>query len=155
MLMTAPVRDFEVAIGKYLAALSMVVVMILLTLELPALLFIYGSPDRGPLLTGYLGLFLQAAAFLAIGLLASSLTQNQIVAAIVTFVVLLVLWLADVLGDTLNGVGGSVVRALAVGPHLQDLPSGILDTRDVVYFLSLACAGVFLTMISLQVRRWR
>lgn len=155
LLMTNPIRDVEVALGKYLSALAFVAVMLLLTLYFPLLLFVFGSPDRGPILTGYLGVLLQGAAFLGIGLLASSLTQNQIVAAVVTFAVLLVLWLSDSVGGFLGGPVGSVFNYLSVTQHFQDFPRGVIDTRDVVYFLSVAVGTVFLTTLNLQARRWR
>ncbi len=156
LLLTNPIRDIEVVLGKYLASLVLMLVMVGLTLYYPALLILLGGdPDRGPIVSGYLGVLLLGAAFLAIGLFASSLTQNQIVAAIVTFAVLLVLWLGDIVQNFSSGVIGSIFSYLSVNSHFQEFSSGIIDSKDVVYFLTLAAAGVFLAYLSVQTRRWR
>jgi ABC-2 type transport system permease protein len=156
LLLTNPVRDAEVVIGKYLAALGVLAVMLALTLYYPVLLILLGgNPDRGPLVTGYLGVLLLGAAFLAVGLFASSLTQNQIVAAVITFAVLLVLWLSDGLQTFTSGVLASIVSYLSVNGHFQEFSSGIIDSQDVLYFLTLILGGLFLTYLSVQSRRWR
>jgi len=156
LLLTNPIRDAEFVIGKYLSALVLMLVMLVITLYYPALLFLLGgNPDRGPILSGYLGVILLGAAFLAIGLFASSLTQNQIVAAVIAFALLLVLWLADVLQNFASGPIADVVSYLSVNNHFQEFSSGIIDTKDVLYFLTLAVAGVFLAYLSTQTRRWR
>ncbi len=98
---------------------------------------------------------LQAAAFLAIGLFASSLTQNQIIAAMLTFVILLLLWLSDALGNYTGGRIGDLFRFLSITRHLDEFPRGIIDTRHVVYFLSVIAVALFLTVQSVQSRRWR
>jgi ABC-2 type transport system permease protein len=116
-------------------------------------LFIFGNPDRGPIITGYLGVFLQAAAFLSVGLWASSLTQNQIVAAIVSFALLLVLWLSDNLGQFLGGTIGQIVSYTSVINHFQSFPQGVIESKDVIYYLTLVIAGVVLSTLSLQARR--
>ena len=121
----------------------------------PLFLFIFGNPDRGPMITGYVGIFLQAAAFLSIGLWASSLTQNQIVAAIVAFALLLVLWLSDNLGQFLGGTIGSIVSYTSVINRFQSFPQGVIQSNDVVYYLTLVLAGIVLSTLSLQSRRYR
>src|SRR5689334_12569319 len=95
LLLTNPVQEWEIVTGKFLASVMLLMIMLALTLLYPVFLFAFGNPDRGPIITGYLGVVLQAAAFLAVGLWASSMTQNQIVAAIIAFALLLVLWLSD------------------------------------------------------------
>jgi ABC-2 type transport system permease protein len=155
LLLTAPVRDSELVLGKFLGALLLVLAILACTAIYPAILLLAGNPDRGPILAGYLGIVLQAAAFLAIGLFASSLTQNQIIAAMLTFVILLLLWLSDALGNYTGGRIGDLFRFLSITRHLDEFPRGIVDTRHIVYFLSVIAAALFLTVQSVQSRRWR
>ena len=155
LLLTNPVQEWEIVTGKFLASIMLVLVMLGLTLLYPAFLFIFGSPDIGPIITGYLGIFLQAAAFLAVGLWASSLTQNQIVAAIIAFALLLILWLSDNLGQFLGGTVGSIVSYTSVINHFQSFPQGVIQSNDVIYYLTLVLAGIVLSTLALQSRRYR
>ncbi|MGI9145023.1 MAG: ABC transporter permease [Chloroflexota bacterium] len=155
LLLTNPVQEWEIVTGKFLASIMLVLVMLACTLLFPLFLFIYGSPDRGPMITGYLGIFLQAAAFLSIGLWASSLTQNQIVAAIVSFALLLIFWLSDNLGQFLGGTIGQIVSYTSVNSHFQSFPQGVIQSNDVIYYLTLVIAGIVLSTLSLQSRRYR
>jgi len=155
LLLTNPVQEWEIVTGKFLASVMLVLVMLGLTLLFPLFLFIYGNPDRGPIITGYVGIFLQAAAFLSIGLWASSLTQNQIVAAIVSFALLLILWLSENLGQFLGGTIGSIISYTSVITHFQSFPQGVIQSNDVIYYLSLVLAGIVLSTLSLQSRRYR
>ncbi len=155
LLLTNPVQEWEIVTGKFLASILLVLVMLGLTLLFPMFLFIFGNPDRGPIISGYLGIFLQAAAFLSIGLWASSMTQNQIVAAIVTFAALLILWLSDNLGQFLGGTIGSIVSYTSVINHFQSFPQGVIQSNDVIYYVTLVIAGIVLSTLSLQSRRYR
>jgi ABC-2 type transport system permease protein len=155
LLLTNPVQEWEIVTGKFLSSVLLVLVMLALTLLFPLFLFIFGSPDKGPIVTGYLGIFLQAAAFLSVGLWASSLTQNQIVAAIVAFALLLILWLSDNLGQFLGGTVGSIVSYTSVINHFQSFPQGVIQSNDVIYYLTLVLAGIVLSTLSLQSRRYR
>jgi ABC-2 type transport system permease protein len=155
LLLTNPVQEWEIVTGKYLASILLVLVMLGLTLLFPLFLFMFGSPDAGPMITGYLGIFLQAAAFLAVGLWASSLTQNQIVAALISFAALLVLWLSDSLGQFLGGTVGQIVSYVSVINHFQEFPQGVIESKDVIYYLTLVAAGIVLSTLSLQSRRYR
>ena len=155
LLLTNPVQEWEIVTGKFLASIMLVLVMLACTLLFPAFLFIFGSPDKGPIITGYLGIFLQAAAFLSIGLWASSLTQNQIVAAIVSFALLLIFWLSDNLGQFLGGTIGQIVSYTSVNSHFQSFPQGVIESKDVIYYLTLVIAGIVLSTLSLQSRRYR
>jgi ABC-2 type transport system permease protein len=156
LLLTNPVREFELVLGKYLGALAFLLFMLAFTLYYPGLLYLLqGRPDPGPLATGYLGVFLQAGAFLAVGLLASSLTDNQMIAAIISFAVLLVMWLADGLSTNLGAPVREIVRYLSITQHFQDFPRGVIDTTHVVFFLSVIAGCLALTMLSLQTRKWR
>jgi ABC-2 type transport system permease protein len=155
LLLTNPVQEWEIVTGKFLASIMLLVVMLALTLLYPLFLFIFGNPDRGPIITGYVGIFLQAAAFLAVGLWASSMTQNQIVAAIVSFGLLLILWLSDNLGQYFGGTIGTIVSYTSVINHFQSFPQGVIDTKDVIYYVTLVVAGIVLSTLSLQSRRYR
>lgn len=155
LLLTNPVQEWEIVTGKFLSSILLVLVMLALTLLFPLFLFVFGRPDIGPIITGYLGIFLQAAAFLSIGLWASSMTQNQIVAALIAFALLLVLWLSDNLGQFLGGTVGSIVSYTSVINRFQSFPQGVIQTNDVVYYLTLILAGIVLSTLSLQSRRYR
>jgi ABC-2 type transport system permease protein len=155
LLLTNPVQEWQIVVGKFLASILLVLVMVGLTLLYPLFLFVFGNPDRGPILTGYVGVMLQAAAFLAVGLWASSLTENQIIAAVLAFIFLLVLWLSDNLGQSLGGTVGSIVSYTSVINHFQDFPQGVINTKDVIYYLSMVAAGLVLSTLSLQSRRYR
>ena len=155
LLLTNPVQEWEIVTGKFLASIMLVAVMLGLTLLYPGFLFAFGSPDVGPIVTGYLGILLQAAAFLSVGLWASSMTQNQIVAAIIAFAFLLILWLSDNLGQFLGGTVGSIVSYTSVINHFQSFPTGVIQTNDVIYYLTLILAGIVLSTLSLQSRRYR
>ena len=157
LLLTAPVRDIEIVLGKYLSALTLLTGMYALTLYFPLLLFVFGSPDVVPLLTGYAVLFLVGAVAVAVGLLGSALTANQIVAAVFSLAILLVLWLFSstaALGDP-DHAWTDVVTFLSMSEHLRDMAFGVFDTRDVIYFFSLIIFFLFLTVRAVETRRWR
>ncbi len=155
LLLTAPVRDTELVLGKYLGVLLLLLLLLAVTLTYPAILLLAGNPDRGPILAGYLGVLLQGAAFLAIGLFASSLTQNQIIAALLTFVILLLLWLADALSQFTGGRIGDLFRFLSITRHFDEFPRGIIDSRHVIFFVSIIAGALFFTVQAVQTRRWR
>jgi ABC-2 type transport system permease protein len=129
--------------------------MLLATLLFPLFLFIFGSPDRGPILTGYLGALLQGSAFLAIGLWASSLTENQIVAAVVSFILLLALWLSDNIGQASGGTFGQIVGYTSLINHIQGFAQGVVDSKDVIFYLTVIGGGLVLSTLSLQSKRYR
>jgi len=155
LLLTAPVRDGEVVVGKFLGALGLLAVMIALTLLYPVILYLWGRPDSGEVIGGYLAVVLFGAAALAIGLFASSLTQNQIVSAVIAFAVMLVLWVLDTVVQPIGGPVGSVLTYLAVYPHISDMAQGVINTKDVLYYVSLIVGALFLATRSLEARRWR
>jgi ABC-2 type transport system permease protein len=155
LLLTYPVRDGAVLIGKYLAALTLYAVMIGGTLLYPALLLVFKArPEWGPLATGYLGLLLMGAMFLAVGLFASSLTENQIIAAIVTFGVLLMFWIIGWTAEFASGPLGTVLTHLSILEHNDTFAKGVLDTKDVIYYVDFTGLALFLTSRSLEARRW-
>ena len=153
LLLTSPVRDWEVVLGKYLASYLILVATLALTLYYVLLLYIFGEPDTGPVLSGYLGLLLHAGAALAVGLLGSSLSGNQVVAAVVGIAILLLLDFVD--RALVGGTAGDVLNGFSLNLHIADFTRGVIDTENVVYFLSLAAVFLFLTIRSLETRRWR
>lgn len=155
LMLTAPVRDVELVLGKYLGGLGLLVAMVALTGLYPLLLSMYGNPDRGGIIGGYLGALLFGGSAVAIGVLTSSLTGNQIVAAVLSFAILLILWVIDGIGGLAGGVVGQITSYLGVNPHVNDMTRGIIDTKDVLYFLSIIAGALFLTTRSIESRRWR
>jgi len=155
LLLTYPVRDGAVLAGKYLAALALYAIMIALTLLYPAIVVYFARLEWGPILTGYLGLLLMGATFIAVGVFASSLTENQIVAAITTFGVLLIFWILGWSADYAGGTAGKVLQFLSLLEHNDSFSKGVLDTKDVLYYLNFTLLALFLTLRSLEARRWK
>jgi gliding motility-associated transport system permease protein len=155
LLLTSPLRVGEIVAGKFLGALVFVSLMLALTGIYPVLLLVYGNPEMGILLSGYLGLFLVAASFLSIGLLTSSLTENQIIAAVSCLVALLLLYVINWPADTSTPTIGAVLHYLSVTEHFSEFVKGVVDSRAIVYFLSLIAAALFLTHRSVESLRWR
>ena len=154
LLLTAPVRDSEVIIGKFLGSLGILTAMLALTFYYPILLMWFGDPDWGPIATGYLGLFLVGCTALAVGLFASSLTSNQIVAAVVTGGILFALWFVGGLADLLPEALGEVVSYLSLSTYIPDFMRGVVDTRGIIYYLSTTVLFLFLAIRSLASSRW-
>jgi len=154
LLLTAPVRDNEVIVGKFLGSLGILTAMLALTFYYPLLLMWFGDPDWGPIATGYLGLFLLGGASLAVGLFASSLTSNQIVAAVVAGGVLFALWFVGMAADLLPEALGEVIGYLSLSSHFPDFMRGMIDTRGVIYYLSITVLFLFLAIRSLENSRW-
>lgn len=155
LLITMPVRDREVVIGKFLATLGLIGVLLLLTVSYPVLISRLGNLDVGPIAVGYFGLLLEASAGIAIGLYFSSLTENQIVAFMLTFIVLLFLFAADYLFASFTGVAGDIVAFVSFQRRLAPFGRGLLDLRNVVYFLSVAAFFLMLTTRQLESRKWK
>ena len=154
LLLTAPVRDWEVVVGKYLAALLTLVVTVLMTLYYVLLLYWFGDPDTGPVLSAYLGLLLYGAAALSVGLLSSSLSSNQIVSAVVGTAVLLTLSFLDAVAQLVSGIAREVLNGLSMDAHLVDFNRGVVDTSNIVYYLSIAAVFLFVTVRLVETRRW-
>lgn len=155
LLLTAPVRDWEVVVGKYLASFCVLAVMILLTGYFPVLLMRIGDPDVGTMFAGYLGYLLLGGTLLSIGVFASSLTQNQIVAAVVGIGITLLFWLSGALGDLVGDTMRRVVEYLPIFDHFTDFVRGIIDTKDILYYLSITALFLFFSTRAVESRRWR
>ncbi len=155
LLLTSPVSDLQIMFGKFLGAMALYGVMLAVTLIHIAMLFVYGNPEWKPVATGYLGLLLMGGCFISVGLLFSSLTKNQIIAAVLTFVVLLLLWVIDWATNFASPGVGTFLNYVSLTSHLDDFAKGIIDTKHVIYYLSFITFGLFLTSRAVDSERWR
>jgi len=155
LLVTSPVTDVEIITGKWLAAVILYAVMLLVTAINFSFLFRYGNPDWKPLAIGYLGLLLQAGALLAIGTFISTLTRNQIIAGAATFGVCLLLWVLDWVSGYDQATWAKVLSYMSVITHFDSFSKGVLDTKDIIFYVSLAFLGLFFTARSMESLRWR
>ena len=155
LLYTSPISINQIILGKYFASLIVLLAMLLLTGILSLLTFVYGNPEMKPILIGYLGLFLMGAAFMAVGIFFSSVTENQIVAAVLTFGSLLLFWVLNWASYSAGGFWREVLNYVSFFQHFDDMTKGILDTTDLVYYISFIFLGLFLTHSVIQSRKWR
>jgi ABC-2 type transport system permease protein len=155
LLTTSPIRDFEIILGKWTAALALYTCMLLFTALNFAFLFRYGHPDWKPLLIGYLGLLLQAGALLAIGTFLSTLTKNQIIAGAATFGVCLLLWVLEWVSGYETSTWARVLAYMSVITHFESFAKGVLDTKDAIFYVTLIFLGLFFTARSMESLRWR
>src|SRR5215203_1782574 len=155
LLLTSPITDLEIILGKFFGAMLLYAAMLAITTIHIGVLFVFGNPEWKPIATGYLGLLLMGGCFLSLGLFISSLTKNQIVAGIATFAVFLMLWviswISTFVGPTMQGILGY----LSLTEHFDDFAKGIIDTKHVIYYLSFMAFGLFLTAKSVDSERWR
>jgi ABC-2 type transport system permease protein len=155
LLATSPVRDVEVIVGKWLAAVGLYAVMLLLISLNFIFLFIYGRPDWKPMALGFLGLLLQAAGLLAVGAFISTLTRNQIIAAAATIAVCLVLWVIEWVSSFEATTSARVLAYTSVVTHFEPFAKGVFNTKDVIFYISLIFLGLFLTTRAMESLRWR
>lgn len=155
LLVTSPVHDTEIVIGKWLSAVLMYGALLVVLLADISFLFLYGNPDWRPFLTGFLGVLLQGACILALGTFISTLTKNQIVAGAIGFGLALVLWILSWSTSFGNSPTVQVLNYLSIISHQDSFTRGIIDTKDLIYYLSMIFFGLFLTTRSLESLRWR
>jgi ABC-2 type transport system permease protein len=155
LLVTSPLRDWEIIVGKWLGAMVMYVALLGLMLINLLTLYAYGTPSWQPMMVGFLGLFLQGGAFLALGNFISSTTKNQIVAAVAGFCMLLLLWVLDWVTAFSDSALSKVIGYISVIPHFESFAKGVIDTKDVIYYVSMIALGLFLTARSMDSMRWR
>jgi ABC-2 type transport system permease protein len=155
LLLTSPLSDFQIIMGKFLGAMALYCIMLAVTLIHMAILFIYGRPEWKPILTSYIGLLLLGGCFISLGLFISSLTKNQIVAGMVTFAVFLFLWIITWIGSFSGPTVDKLTTYLSIIDHLDDFGKGVIDTTHVIYYLSFITFGLFLTAKSVDSERWR
>lgn len=155
LLLTSPVTDWEIIIGKFLGAMGLYATMLLATLLYMAVLFVYGQPEWKPLVAGYLGLLLIGGSFISMGLFISSLTKNQIVAGVGTFAVGLLFWIINWMSDSATPMVADILNYLSITQHFDDFAKGVIATDHVIYYLSFIAFGLFLTSKSVDSERWR
>ncbi|MFO7300776.1 MAG: ABC transporter permease [Acidobacteriota bacterium] len=155
LLLTSPLTDVEITLGKFLGAVGVYSALLLVTLVSIVILFGLGSPEWKPIAAGYLGLLLLGSSFLALGLFISSLTANQVIAGTVTFIVALLFWIINWAADTAGPTLGPILNYLSVTQHFDDFGKGVIDTKHLVFYLSFIVFGLFLTVKSLDTERWR
>lgn len=155
LLMTSPVRDYEMIVAKWLAALTLYGSILAISAVNLIYLFAYGKPDWKPILIGYLGLLLQGGCLLAIGTFISTLTRNQIIAVGGTFAVCLLLWVFDWVTAYDTSGWAKVLSYISVVTHFETFAKGVLDTKDIIFYVSMIFFGLFLTARSMESLRWR
>jgi ABC-2 type transport system permease protein len=157
ILMTLPIKDYEVVLGKYLASLTLVVLTLFLSFPFPLTVSLLGEPDFGPIICGYLGAALMGGAYLSIGIFTSSLTRNQIVAFIigVTFCFALLIVGEDFVLFTLPSKLVPLFKYLGLGTHYQSIGRGVIDSRDLLYYFSVIFFFLYLNLRSVEIMRWR
>jgi ABC-2 type transport system permease protein len=155
LLLTAPVTDFQIIVGKFLGALGLYAAMLFVTMIYMSILFIFGNPEWRPIAAGYVGLLLMGGCFISVGLVISSLTKNQIVAGFITFAVFLMLWVISWIGESSGPTTRDIVSYLSITEHFDDFARGVIDTKHVIYYLSFITFGLFLTSKSVDSERWR
>ena len=156
LLMTSPVTHWQVILGKFFASLSFYVLMLLPTSLLMLFVYRYSDPRIAwkPVLSAYVGIFLLGMVLISIGIFISSLTENQIVAAVITFTIFILLWVIDFAAQG-AGVLSEIMRYMSVLTHYEDFSKGVIDTKSLIFYGSLTVLGLFLTSSSVESMRWR
>jgi ABC-2 type transport system permease protein len=155
LLITMPVRDWEVVVGKFLAALGLLAVLLALTLVYAFTLASIGPIDKGPTYGGYLGLLLMGASYVAIGVMASSFTRNQIVAFILAFAICFALYLFGRVVQIVPPALQPIISVLSIDNHFESISRGVIDTRDIIYYLSVIAVSLVIATVSLESRKWK
>ncbi len=155
LLFTSPLSTWQIVLGKFFSAVVILLIMLLSTSIYSIFTFLYGNPQLEPILTGYLGLLLLGASFIAIGIFTSSLTENQIVAAILGFGTLLLFWVISWASDNVGPLWREILTRLSFFEHYEDLVKGVIDTEDVIYYLSVSFFGLFLAHTTIEAKKWR
>jgi ABC-2 type transport system permease protein len=154
LLLTSPIRDSELVLGKFLGSLGMLAIMLGLTILYPILLEIYGDPDPGPIISGYIGMFLLGMTCLSVGIFASTLSSNQIVSAVVAGGILFGLWYIGVAAAYLPEALGNVIQYFSLQYYYPDFLSGFIDTKGIVYYISITALFLFLAIRSIENSRY-
>lgn len=155
LLMTSPISIGEMVFGKFCSAFLLVATMLMMTVIYPVVLWLFGNPDLGPIFTSYLGTILLASCYVAIGVLFSSMTENQIVAGALTFAAGLFFWLINWASQSAGPVFSDILDYLSLIQHYNNFSQGIIDTTDVVFYISFVFVGLFLSHRVLDSYRWR
>jgi ABC-2 type transport system permease protein len=155
LLMTLPIKNWQLVLGKFLAAYLLVIITILLTLIHYITISSLGDPDFGASAGGYVGLILVVGVYLAIGTFTSSLTQNQIVAFIIAFVIIFALFIMDKIIMFFPGFIANIIEFISIDYHFNSIARGVIDSRNVIYYLSLIFLFLYLTVQTLESRKWK
>ena len=155
LLLASPVHLWEIVAGKFIACLGVLSVLVLASSYFVGFILAVGSPEIGPILTGYLGVLLMTGCYVAIGVFASSLTDNQLVAAVITFGFVFLMWIIGWAAQSAGETAGEILDYLSLVNHLQNFTQGMIDTSDLTYYLSFIAFFLFLTYRVLESRRWR
>ncbi|HWZ34108.1 MAG TPA: ABC transporter permease subunit [Bryobacteraceae bacterium] len=155
LLLTSPISDLSIILGKWIGGMILYTAMLGLSALSMLVLFAYGQPDWHPIAIGYLGLLLQGGALLAIGTFISNCTKNQIVAGVAGFAICLLLWVLDWVSSFETSIGARILSYLSVLQHFDSFGKGVLDSKDIIYYLSVIFVGLFLTARSMESLRWR
>ncbi len=155
LLLSSPVSLWEIVWGKFLACLGVVAFMILLSSYSIVFIIVMGEPEMGPIFSGYLGLLLMTGCYIAMGVFASSLTDNQIVAAVIAFGLSLLMWVLAFPAQAADSGVGIILEYLSLLSHLETFLKGVIDSSDIAYYFSFILFNLFLTYRVLDSRRWR
>lgn len=157
LLMTLPIRDMEVVVGKFLAAFLFYAVVVALTLIYPLILLRFGNPDIGPIFSSYLGVLLWGASLLGIGILASSMSENQINAFMLAFGIILLLYLTMIPAQlfAVSPPISTILNELSLSSHLTNFLNGLITAKDVLYYLIITAVALFAAARVMESRRWR
>jgi len=153
--MTSPISILQTVLGKFLAALALFVIMIAPTIIYFLILESYGSPEWGPVWSGFAGMILFGGSFVSLGLMISAFTENQIIAAVGTFGLFLLLWVVGWLASYTDGALKAVLDYMSMTDHFNDFAKGVIDSQHIVFYLSLICFGLFMTCRTVESMRWR
>ncbi|MDP2983555.1 MAG: ABC transporter permease [Candidatus Latescibacter sp.] len=154
LLVTMPLTDLEIVLGKYLAGLGLLVVALFFTLPYALTIIVLGRPDMGMLVTGYLGLLLMGASYISVGVFASTISKNQVVSFIIAFMIIFILFLLNKFLPVMPSYLVPLLQYLSIDYHFTNVSRGVIDTRDIVYYLSLIVFMLSLAKLSLESRKW-
>lgn len=154
LLLTSPVREVEIVLGKFLGVLTLYLALFAVTLVFPAVLLRIANPQLGMMGAQYLGMILCSMAFISVGVFASSITESQVIAAVVSYLLLLFLWISAFFAEAVPASIGPVVKAVGLLPHLGNFEKGIIDAVDVFYYLAFTAVFLFLAVRAIEARRW-
>jgi ABC-2 type transport system permease protein len=157
LLLTSPLTDVEIILGKFLGSMGLYATMLAVTLLHMAIVFVFTdpNPDWKPIATTYIGLLLMGGCFISVGLLISSLTKNQVVAATATFVVFLMLWVINWIATFVGPTTQAILNQMSLTDHFDDFARGVIDTKHLIYYLSFIALGLYLTAKAVDTERWR
>jgi len=157
ILMTLPLKDWEAVLGKFLAGLTLIGIALLLSISIPITVAYLGNPDPGPIVGGYVGTLLLGAAYLAIGLFASTLTENQIIAFIIGVVFCFIMLIVgeEIVLFSVPSFLAPIFRYIGLAAHFSSIGRGVIDSRDIIYYLSVISFFLYLSVHVVQSRRWR